>query len=234
MGKRNVSKRSKSLKAQLDRDKLHDLPEAIAALQEAASAKFDETVELAIKLGVDPAKGEQSVRGVLTLPHGTGKTPRVVVFARGEAATEAEEAGADRVGAEELVEAIDGGWDEFDILVAHPEVMRLVGRLGKKLGPRMPNKKAGTLDTDVGRIVRELKEGRVEFKMDKGAVLHVAVGKASFEPSQLEENIRALLDAVTRARPASAKGRYIVSMALSSTMGPGIKIDPGEALAAAA
>ncbi|MGD8238169.1 MAG: 50S ribosomal protein L1 [Armatimonadota bacterium] len=229
-----MSKRAKTLRAGLDPEQLYDLPEAVAAVRDASSAKFDETIEIAIKLGVDPSKGEQSVRGVLALPHGTGKTPRVAVFAKDESATEAEEAGADRVGAEDLVEAIDGGWDEFDILVAHPEVMRMVGRLGKKLGPRMPNKKAGTLDTNIGRVVRELKEGRVEFKMDKGAVLHVSVGKASFEPAQLEENIRALLDAVVRARPPSAKGRYIVSIALSSTMGPGIRIDPREALAVAA
>ncbi len=234
MGNRNMSKRSKSLREQLDREKLHALAEAVTAVREMATATFDETVEVAIQLGVDPSKGEQSVRGVLTLPHGTGKTPRVAVFARAEAATEAEEAEADRVGAEDLVEAIDGGWDEFDILVAHPDVMRIVGRLGKKLGPRMPNKKAGTIAPDVGRVVRELKAGRVQFKMDKGAVLHVAVGKASFESVQLQENLRALLDAVVRARPASAKGRYIVSVALSSTMGPGIKIDPQEAFATAA
>jgi large subunit ribosomal protein L1 len=234
MGKHNMSKRSKAVREQLDAEKLYELPEAVAAVKQAATAKFDETIELAIKLDVNPSKGEQSVRGVLTLPHGTGKTPRVVVFARGEAAVEAEEAGADRVGAEELVQEIDKGWSEFDILVAHPEVMRIVGRLGKKLGPRMPNKKAGTLDTNVGRVVRELKEGRVAFKMDKGAVLHVPVGKASFEPQQLQDNIRALLDAVVRARPASLKGRYIVSIALSSTMGPGIRIDPREASAVAA
>jgi len=234
MGKRSVGKRTKALRDELDSEKLYELEEAVAVVKEAASAKFDESIEVAIKLGVDPTKGEQSVRGVLTLPHGTGKTPRVVVFARGEAATAAEDEGADRVGAEDLVEEIDKGWDEFDILCAHPDVMRIVGRLGKKLGPRMPNKKAGTLDTDVGRIVRELKEGRVEFKMDKGAVLHVAVGKASFEPVQLQENIQALLDAVVSRRPPAAKGRYIVSVAISSTMGPGIKIDPQVALAVAA
>jgi large subunit ribosomal protein L1 len=234
MGKHNMSKRSKSLKEQLDQGQLYALDEAVTAVRDMATATFDETVEVAIKLGVDPSKGEQTVRGVLALPHGTGKTPRVAVFARAEAATEAEQAGADRVGAEDLVEAIDGGWDEFDILVAHPDVMRIVGRLGKKLGPRMPNKKAGTIAVDVGRVVGELKAGRVEFKMDKGAVLHVAVGKASFEPVQLQENLRALLDAVVRARPASAKGRYIVSLALSSTMGPGVKIDPREAFATAA
>jgi large subunit ribosomal protein L1 len=234
MGKRSVGKRTKALREELDSEKLYELEEAIAVVKDAASAKFDESIEVAIKLGVDPTKGEQSVRGVLSLPHGTGKTPRVAVFARGEEATAAEEAGADRVGAEDLVEEIDKGWDEFDILVAHPDVMRIVGRLGKKLGPRMPNKKAGTLDIDVGRIVRELKEGRVEFKMDKGAVLHVAVGKASFEPVQLQENIQALLDAVVSRRPPAAKGRYIVSVAVSSTMGPGIKIDPRVLVAVAA
>ena len=232
MGKRNASKRMRGLKGQLEKGKLHALPEAVAAVREAANAKFDETVEVAIKLGVDASKGEQSVRGVLTLPHGTGKTPRVVVFATGEAATEAEAAGADRVGAEDLVEAIEGGWDEFDILVAHPDVMRIVGRLGKKLGPRMPNKKAGTISPQVGRVVQELKAGRVEFKMDRAAVLHVPVGKASFEPQQLEENVAALLEAVVRGKPPSVKGRYILSIGLSSTMGPGIKLDVREALAA--
>jgi large subunit ribosomal protein L1 len=190
---------------------------ALRNVKQAATAKFDETVECAIKLAVNPSKGEESVRGSTVLPHGTGKVPRVAVFAKGDAAREAEQAGADRVGGEELVE--------------HPEMMKTVGRLGKKLGPRMPSKKAGNITTDVGAAVRDLKAGRVEFKMDKGAVLHVPIGKASFEAEQLEENLLALLDAVVRARPAAVKGRFIDSIHVASTMGPGVRVDIADALA---
>jgi large subunit ribosomal protein L1 len=232
MGK--PSKRYRALTEQVDHDRLYPIGEAVKLVKGTATAKFDETVEAHIRLGVNIGRGEENVRGTLTLPHGTGKVPRVAVFAKGDAAQQAEEAGADRVGAEDLVEAIEGGWDEFDILVAAPDVMRIVGRLGKKLGPRMPSKKAGNITTEVGDAVRELKQGKVEFKMDKTGILHVPIGKASFEPEQIEDNLRALLAAVMRARPAAAKGRYIITVALSSTMGPGVKLDLQDALALAA
>jgi len=235
MGK--SSKRFAALAEKLDREQRYPLDRALDLVKECATAKFDETIEVAIQLGVNPGKGEETVRGTVSLPHGTGRTRRVVVFAKGEAATAAEEAGADRVGGEELVEEIDKGWDEFDILVAAADMMRTVGRLGKKLGPRMPNKKAGTIAVtpeEMQRVVKELKAGRVEFKMDRQAGLHVPIGRASFDKQQLEENLGVLLDAIVRARPAAAKGRYIVSIALSSTMGPGIMLDVDEALTRAA
>jgi large subunit ribosomal protein L1 len=221
----------------VDKTHLYTLEEAVDLAKQTSTVKFDPTVEIHIRLGVDPSKGEQSVRGSLSLPHGTGKTPRVAVFAKGEAAEAAEQAGADRAGGEDLIEAIDGGWSEFDVLVAHAPIMREVGKLGKKLGPRMPNKKAGTIAAtpdELGSIVRELKGGRVEFKMDRGAVLHVPVGRASFETSQLLENLDALIGAVAQARPSAAKGRYITGMAIASAMGPGIKVDVQDALRRAA
>ncbi|MGQ9730965.1 MAG: 50S ribosomal protein L1 [Candidatus Zipacnadales bacterium] len=227
------SKRYQKLATLVDKTHYYSVDEAIELVKKTSQVNFDPTVDVAIRLGVDPTKGEQTVRGSLTLPHGTGRTPRVVVFARGEAATAAEQAGADRVGAEDLIEAIDEGWDEYDVLVAHAPMMREVGRLGKKLGPRMPNKKAGTIGAtaeELAAIVRELKAGRVEFKMDRGAVLHVSLGKASFQNEMLAENFDALLGAVMMARPAAAKGRYIVGIALSSSMGPGIKVDVNDAV----
>lgn len=230
-------KRYQTLAKLVDRTQTYALEEAVDILKQMAGAKFDETIELAIRLGVDPSKGEETVRGSLTLPHGTGKTPCVVVFAKGEGATAAEEAGADRVGSEDLIGEIDGGWNEFDVLVAQAQMMRDVGKLGKKLGPRMPNKKAGTIAAqpdELGAIIRELKAGRVEFKMDRAAILHVAVGKASFEKEQLLENIDALISAVVRARPAAAKGRYIVGVALSTTMGPSVKVNVSDAVDRAA
>lgn len=230
-------KRYQNLAKLVDKAQRYALEEAVDLLKQTAEGEFDQTVELAIRLGVDPSKGEETVRGSLTLPHGTGRTPRVVVFAKGEDATAAEEAGADRVGADELIEEIQGGWDEFDILVAQAQMMRDVGKLGKKLGPRMPNKKAGTIAAqpdELAAIIRELKAGRVEFKMDRAAILHVAVGKGSFEKQQLLENINALVGAVVRARPAAAKGRYIVSIVLSSTMGPSVKVNVADAVDRAA
>ncbi|MBM3497715.1 MAG: 50S ribosomal protein L1 [Armatimonadetes bacterium] len=221
----------------VDKTQLYSLEEAVELVKKTSQVKFDPAVEVAIRLGVDPSKGEQTVRGSLTLPHGTGRTPRVVVFAKGEAAEAAEAAGADRAGGDDLIEAIDGGWSEFDVLVAHASIMREVGKLGKKLGPRMPNKKAGTIAAtpeELGSIVRELKSGRVEFKMDRGAVLHVSVGRASFETSQLLENLDALIGAVVQARPSAAKGRYLIGIAIASTMGPGVKIDVQDALRRAA
>jgi large subunit ribosomal protein L1 len=227
------SRRYQQVAEKVDRTVLHSVEEAIALVKETARAKFDETVEVHVKLGVDPAKGEQQVRGTVVLPHGTGKVPRVAVFAEGEAAKQAEEAGADRVGGEDLVAEIEQGWDEFDILVAQPQMMRVVGRLGKKLGPRMPSKKAGTIAQDVGEVVRELKSGRVEFRIDRGGVIHAPVGRVSYDDQQLMENIATLLDAVISARPAGVSGRYIRSVTLSSTMGPGVKVDVDKAVAAA-
>lgn len=218
------SKRFAEEKAKVDRTRYYPLDEAVALAQQTASAKFPESLEIHIKLGANPSKGDQAVRGTLVLPHGTGKVPRVAVFAEGEQAQAAEEAGADRVGGEDLVQAIDEGWMDFDILVAHPAMMRLIGRLGKKLGPRMPSKKSGNITEDVGAAVRELKGGKVEYRMDRGAVCHVGVGKVNFTTDQLLENVTALLRAVNAARPASVTGRFIRNVNISSSMGPGIKV----------
>jgi large subunit ribosomal protein L1 len=219
--------------ATLERQELASPREALQQVKETASAKFDETVDVAIRLGVDAKSGEQMVRGIVTLPHGSGKSPRVVAFARGEAAQAAEEAGADLVGAEDLVAKIEGGWKDFDVLVAARDMMRVVGRLGKRLGPRMPNPKAGTVGEDLGRIVRDLKGGRVQFRMDRGANLQVPMGKVSYTVEQLEENFGTLVLAVLRARPASAKGQYIRRIAVSSTMGPSVLVDAAQAQALA-
>jgi large subunit ribosomal protein L1 len=219
--------------ATVEPERLYSPEEALARIKETASAKFDETVDLAIRLGVDAKSGEQVVRGIVTLPHGPGKSPRVAVFARGEAVTQAQEAGAEVVGAEDLVAKIEAGWKDFDVLVATREMMRLVGRLGKRLGPRMPNPKAGTVGDDVAAIVRELKSGRVQFRMDRGGVVQVPIGRASYEIPQLRENLAVLLGAVVRARPASAKGQYLRKISISATMGPSLLIDPGQAEALA-
>jgi len=231
MGKHG--KRYQTAAATLERQELASPREALQRMKETASAKFDETVDVAIRLGVDAKSGEQMVRGTVTLPHGSGKSPRVVAFARGEAAQAAEEAGADLVGAEDLVAKIEGGWKDFDVLVAARDMMRVVGRLGKRLGPRMPNPKAGTVGEDLGRIVRDLKGGRVQFRIDRGANLQVPMGKVSYTVEQLEENFGTLLLAVLRARPASAKGQYIRRIAVSSTMGPSVLVDPTQAQALA-
>jgi len=198
-----------------------------------ASAKFDETVELAMRLGVDRRSGEQMVRGTVSLPHGSGKSPRVVAFARGEDVQRAEEAGADVVGAEDLVTKIEGGWKDFDVLVATREMMRVVGRLGKRLGPRMPNPKAGTVGDDIAKIVRDLKGGRIQFRLDRGGNIQVPIGKASYAVDQLKENFGTVLQAVLRARPAAAKGQYLRKIAVSSTMGPSALVDPAAAQALA-
>ena len=231
MGKHG--KRYQTAVATLERQELASPREALQRVKETASAKFDETVDVAIRLGVDAKSGEQMVRGTVTLPHGSGKSPRVVAFARGEAAQAAEEAGADLVGAEDLVAKIEGGWKDFDVLVAARDMMRVVGRLGKRLGPRMPNPKAGTVGEDLGRIVRDLKGGRVQFRMDRGANLQVPMGKVSYTVEQLEENFGTFILAVLRARPASAKGQYIRRIAVSSTMGPSVLVDPTQAQALA-
>ncbi len=203
------------------------LDEAIQLAKACAYAKFDETVEVALRLGVDPKHADQMVRGTVVLPHGLGKQVRVLVFASGEKIREAEEAGADHVGGEELAKKIEGGWLDFDAVVATPDMMRVVGRLGKVLGPRglMPNPKAGTVSTDVTRAVGEIKAGKVEFRVDKTGIIHAPVGKLSFAPERLKENAEALFGAVLRAKPAAAKGKYVKSVSLSSTMGPGIRID---------
>src|SRR6187397_3542313 len=204
------------------------LPEAVTAVVKNAFAKFDETVDVAMLLGVDPKHADQMVRGTVVLPHGTGKSKRVAVIAGGDKAREAQEAGADQVGAEDLVEKIQNGFLDFEALVATPDMMRLVGKLGKVLGPKglMPNPKAGTVTMDVGKAVRDAKAGKLEYRTDRGANVHVAIGKKSFGERQLVENYAALLDEIMRAKPAAAKGRYIKGITLAGTMTPGIKVDP--------
>jgi large subunit ribosomal protein L1 len=217
----------------------YSLPEAVALLQKARFARFDETVEMAINLGVDPKQSDQMVRGTVVLPHGLGKSKRVLVIASGEKVREALEAGADAAGGEEMVQKIQEGWTDFDAVVATPDMMKSLGRLGKILGPRglMPNPKTGTVTFDVARAVQEIKAGKVEFRVDKTGIVHAPIGKISFPAEKLVDNARALLAAVWKAKPAAAKGKYIQKITLTSTMGPGIVIDPSEveqALAAAA
>ncbi|MGD0112672.1 MAG: 50S ribosomal protein L1 [Armatimonadota bacterium] len=222
-------KRYTAAVAVLDQERAYSPDEAFQRIKETSSARFPETVDVAIKLGVDAKSGEQVVRGVVTLPHGPGKSPRVLVFARGEAASQAEAAGADEVGGEELVQKIEAGFKDFDVLVATRDMMRVVGRLGKRLGPRMPNPKAGTVGEDVASIVRELKSGRVQFRMDRGGVIQAPIGRVSYTPEQLKENFSVLMGAIMRARPASAKGQYLRKISISSTMGPSLLIDTSEA-----
>ncbi len=206
------------------------LADAVSFVKENAAAKFDETIEVAARLGVDPKHADQMVRGTVVLPHGTGKTVRVLVFAKGEKIAEAEEAGADFVGADEMVEKIKGGFLDFDRAVATPDMMSEVGKLGRLLGPRglMPNPKTGTVTFDVAKAVTEVKGGKIEFRVDKGGNLHVPIGKASFDTSKLSENILAFMGEVMRLRPSAAKGTYVRSVTLSSTMGPGIRLDAAE------
>ena len=210
-----------------DRDAQFTPTEALALVKTTASAKFDETVDMAVRLGVDPRKAEQMIRGTVALPSGTGKDVRIAVFASGEAAEAARAAGAEFVGADDLAAQIDGGMMAFDVAIATPDMMPLVGRLGRVLGPRglMPNPKTGTVTQDVGRAVSEFKGGKVEYRTDRYGNVHVPLGKASFEPDALEANFRAVLDELQRAKPASAKGRYLRKITVSSTMGPGVKID---------
>jgi len=222
-----VSKRYDAAAAVVDSGKDYTVEEAIAAVKAMPSAKFDETVDLAIRLGVDPKHADQMVRGAVVLPHGIGKTVRVAVFAKGEKEREAREAGADVVGAEDLVERVQGGWMEFDTTIATPDLMGQVGRLGKVLGPRglMPNPKLGTVTFDVARAVREAKAGKVEFRVDKAGNVHVPIGKKSFSAEHLQANAMAVIEAIMRGKPAAAKGQYLRSMTVSSTMGPGVRID---------
>ncbi|MHB8680746.1 MAG: 50S ribosomal protein L1 [Acidimicrobiales bacterium] len=226
--------KGKNYKAALerfDREHLYAPAEAVDLVKEMAVAKFDETVELAVRLGVDPRKADQIVRGTLTLPSGTGKTARVVVFAAGEAAAEAREAGADEVGADDLVARVEGGFLDFDVAIATPDLMGQVGKLGRVLGPRglMPNPKTGTVTTDVGKAVTDFKGGRVEYRTDKVGNVHVAVGKASFDKVALLANVHAVVEELVRAKPAAAKGRYLRAVTLSATMSPGVRIDPAKA-----
>ena len=215
----------------IDRTRLYDATEALSLVAEVATAKFDETVEAHIKLGVDSRHADQQVRGAVVLPHGTGKTKRVLVFAKGAKAAEAEAAGADFVGAEELVQKIQGeNWFEFDIVVATPDMMGVVGRLGRVLGPKglMPNPKSGTVTFDVAKAIDEIKAGKVEYRLDKTNIIHVPVGKVSFGGAKLAENFAALMDAIVKAKPATAKGQYLRSVTVASTMGPGVKINPAK------
>ncbi len=219
-------KHTDALKA-FDRDQFYTPSEALGMVKNLANAKFDESVDISVRLGVDPRKADQMVRGTVGLPAGTGKDVRVAVFATGDAAAEAREAGADLVGADDLAAQVEAGKFDFDVAIATPDMMPLVGRLGRALGPRglMPNPKTGTVTTDVGRAVTEFKGGKVEYRTDRYGNVHVPLGKTSFEPSALETNFRAVLDELNRAKPAAAKGRYIRKITLSSTMGPGVRVD---------
>jgi large subunit ribosomal protein L1 len=224
-GKKYIEARKK-----VDRTKKYELEDALRLVTETSHARFDETIDIAIRLGVNPKKADQMVRGTVVLPHGTGKTSRVLVFAKGEKAKEAEEAGADYVGAEDLAEKIQGGWLDFDKAVATPDLMGQVGRLGKVLGPRglMPNPKVGTVTFDIARAVKEIKGGKVEFRVEKAGVVHAPLGKVSFGVEKLTENARSLLEVVMRAKPPTSKGVYLKGIGLSTTMGPGVKVDPVE------
>jgi large subunit ribosomal protein L1 len=228
------SNRYKKAAQEIDREKLYPIEEAVALLKRLPTAKFDESVDLAINLGVDPKHADQMVRGAIVLPHGTGKSARILVFAKGDKEKEAREAGADFVGAEDLAQKIQNeGWMDFDRVIATPDMMGVVGRLGKVLGPRglMPNPKLGTVTQDVGRAVAEQKAGKVEYRVDKNGIIHCAIGKASFGEKELVENIAALVDIIHRQKPSAAKGTYFKRVALSTTMGPALRIDPGSAVA---
>ncbi len=219
----------------VDRTKVYVPAEAVALVKQTSTVKFDASVEAHLRLGVDPRHADQMVRGTVVLPHGTGKVVRVAVFAQGEKAQEALRAGADEVGAEDLVKKIEAGWLEFDVAIATPDTMGQVGRLGRILGRRglMPNPKAGTVTFDIERAVKEVKAGRVEFKVDKGAIIHVPFGKVSFDEAQLAENLAVLVDAVNRAKPSGAKGQYLRTLSIASTMGPGVRVDIPAVLASA-
>ncbi len=219
----------------VEAERRYEIDEAAELLPKLSISKFDGTVEAHLRLGVDPRHADQLVRGTVVLPHGTGKTSRVIVFAQGEKAQEALRAGADEVGGDDLVKRIDDGWFEFDVAIATPDMMGTVGRLGKKLGPRglMPNPKSGTVTFDIERAVGEIKSGRIEFKVDRAGIVHVPVGRASFTPEQLAANVAALVDAINRAKPSGAKGTYMRTLTLAPTMGPGVRVDIPSALAAA-
>ncbi|MDP2211832.1 MAG: 50S ribosomal protein L1 [Candidatus Aquicultor sp.] len=221
------SKKYNEAVAKIEQDRIYSPLEAVRLLKEIVDTKFDQTVETHIRLGVDPRKADQQVRGTVGLPHGTGRTVRVAVFAQGEKAREAEAAGADVVGAQDLAEKVEKGWFEFDVAIATPDMMSAVGKLGKLLGPRglMPNPKAGTVTFDVAKAVKDVKAGKVEYRVDKFGIVHSVIGKASFQVEQLVENYQALLEEIVRAKPAAAKGKYIKSISFAGTMTPGIKVD---------
>jgi large subunit ribosomal protein L1 len=226
----NIGKKFKAVAAKVDRNKRYKLDEALKLLKETATKKFDESVDAAINLGVDPKHADQVVRGAVVLPHGMGKAVKVAVFAKGDKAREAQEAGADIVGAEDLAEKIQGGFMDFDKVIAAPDMMGVVGRLGKVLGPRglMPNPKVGTVTMDVARAVKEQKAGKVEFRVEKAGIVHVPFGKASFEAQKLKDNFTAIMELIFKAKPQTAKGVYVKNVTVSCTMGPGIKLDPAE------
>lgn len=222
-----ITKKHKEARAKVDRTKNYQLKEAVEIIKEASYAKFDETVDVAVRLGVDPRHADQMVRGAVVLPNGLGKTVRVLVFAKGEKEREAREAGADYVGAEDLVAKIQEGWFEFDTAIATPDMMGVVGKIGKLLGPRglMPNPKVGTVTFDIERAIKDSKAGKVEFRVEKAGIIHAPVGKLSFAEEKLQENILALVDALIKAKPPAAKGNYMKKITISSTMGPGVALD---------
>lgn len=225
-----MGKKLSAAKQDIERTREYSLEEAVSLIKNKAYAKFDETVDLSVNLGVDPRKSDQMVRGSVLLPHGTGKKVRVLVFAKGEKEKEAEEAGADFVGGEDLVEKIKQGWLDFDKAVATPDMMGTVGKIGKILGPRglMPNPKLGTVTFDVGKAVKELKAGKVEYRVEKAGIVHVPIGKVSFTEEAILENAKAVIDSLVRAKPSTSKGKYLKRLSVSSTMGPGIKVDTGK------
>ncbi|HEU4342984.1 MAG TPA: 50S ribosomal protein L1 [Candidatus Binatia bacterium] len=222
--------------AKIDRSRRYVLEDSVRLVKETARAKFDETVEMAVRLGVDPRQADQNVRGTVTLPHGMGKTVRVLAFAKGDKEKEAQEAGADFVGGDDVIKKISEGWFDFDKTVATPDMMAVVGRIGKLLGPRglMPNPKTGTVTMDIGRAIKEIKAGKLDYRVDKAGIVHVPVGKASFAAEQLIDNAKAVLMSILRAKPASAKGNYVRGVTIATTMGPGIKIDLADVRAMAA
>ena len=226
-----MAKPTKNLKRIADRveERDYDLNEAIELLKELSFTKFDQTLEIAMRLGVDPKHADQMVRGSVVLPHGTGKTVKILVFASGEKIKEAEEAGADHVGGEDIAKKIQEGWLDFDAVISTPDMMRVVGRLGRVLGPRglMPNPKSGTVTFDVGKAIQDIKAGKVEFRVDKTGIIHAPLGKLSFQTDQLHQNVQSLVGAILKAKPSAAKGKYVKGISLSSTMGPGLKIDEG-------
>jgi large subunit ribosomal protein L1 len=230
-----LGKRLRALATGFDAEKMYDAGEAAEIVKRNANAKFNETIEIHVRLGVDPKKSDQNVRGVVNLPHGTGRTVRVIVFARGDNARAAEAAGADVVGEADLIERVKGGFSDFDVAVATPDMMGQIGKeLGRILAQKMPNPKSGTVTPNPGAAVRDIKAGKVEYRLDKTGIIHAIVGKASFEQSALAENVATLLDAIVRAKPAASKGTYLRSISLSSTMGPGVKVDPSRIKATAA
>lgn len=229
-----MGKRTEAITKELDTEKIYPLDQGVALVKKCATAKFDETVEIHVRLGVDPKHSDQQVRGTINLPHGIGKSKKVAVVTKGEKQKDAQNAGADLVGGDELIAQIAGGFLDFDVLVATPDLMKNLAKLGKILGPRglMPNPKSGTVTMNVGKTVKELKAGRVEYKVDEYGIVHLPVGKASFEPEKLAGNIKAVLGAILKAKPSAAKGTYMQTVTLSSTMGPGVKLDPSQKFSA--